>query len=48
MTAFQILHGTGRGTARRAVEGAFPEAHHAWSPPSTSLRPVPLPVLGRI
>ena len=49
----KILPGTGRGTARRVVEGALVRARayrRRASPPapSTMLRMVPLPVPGRI
>ena len=43
-----ILPGTGRGTARRSrVVGGQPRAAVLLGCPSTSLRPVPLPVPGR-
>jgi hypothetical protein len=42
----QILPGTGRGTARSAVEGLRRRLQFSASP-STMLRMVPLPILGR-
>ncbi len=49
MRFFQILPGTGRGTARRAGEGARPfnQAFARRRARSTMLRMVPLPVPGR-
>jgi hypothetical protein len=46
----KILPGTGRGTATRSglVEGALHLTQRMPRTPSTSLRRVPLPVLGRI
>jgi hypothetical protein len=47
MTALRkILPGTGRGTARSAVEGLRTLLQVSASP-STMLRMVPLPILGR-
>jgi hypothetical protein len=43
-----ILPGTGRGTARSAVEGALHLARRLRRAPTTTLRAVPLPMLGRI
>ena len=42
-----ILPATGRGTARRVVEGLVPTHSVARIAPSTMLRMVPLPVPGR-
>ena len=44
----KILPGTGRGTSRRLVEGALHERLAQPLSPSTTLRVVPLPILGRI
>jgi hypothetical protein len=43
-----ILPETGRGTIRRMVEGARRERSLLPTAPSTPLRAVPLPMLGRI
>ena len=43
-----ILPGTGRGTARSGVEGARRKRFARRRAPTTSLRLVPLPILGRI
>jgi len=56
MNGAEILPGTGRGTARSAVEGGLHllsgcdcfDRPRRWGTPSTSLRLVPLPVPGRI
>jgi len=48
-SAKKILPGTGRGTTRRVVEGhMMSNAVDAGLCPSTMLRMVPLPMLGRI
>jgi len=44
----EILPGTGRGTARRGVEGAGRRCCATWKPPSVSAAHCHLPVPGRI
>jgi hypothetical protein len=43
----KFLPGTGMGTARSAVEGALLQVLRLRRAPSTILRVVPLPILGR-
>src|SRR5688572_20932240 len=48
MSFSYFLPGTGRGTSRRLVEGAFRPAPRLWRAPSTAQCAVPLPILGRL
>ena len=43
----QFLPGTGRWQPGGLTEGALLLAQRLWTPPSTALRAVPLPVPGR-